>query len=208
MQELELDFLAADLPKVLASMKLGANRIRDIVLSLRTFSRVDEAQMKLVDVHEGIESTLLILQYQFKDKGDLGAIEVVKDYGELPPVECYAAQFNQVLMNLLSNAIDALEEKRRQTDRISVAPRIRIRTEVIGDRIRIGIADNGAGIPEAMRSRLFDPFFTTKEPGKGTGLGLSSSYQIIVEHHGGQLRCEPLRDGGTEFIVEIPIATS
>ena len=164
--------------------------------------------MKPVDVHEGIESTLLILQYQLKDKGDLKAIEVVKDYGELPLVECHAAQLNQVLMNLLSNAIDALEEKRRQTARMSVPPRIQIGTAVIGDRIRIAIADNGSGIPETVRSRLFDPFFTTKEPGKGTGLGLSISYQIIVEHHGGQLRCEPLRDGGTEFIVEIPIAAS
>ncbi len=219
---IDLDFLTEDLPKTLVSMKIGAERIREIVLSLRTFSRLDRAQMQPVDLHEGIDSTLLILGHRLKADGDRPAIEVIKQYGELPLVECYAAQLNQVFMNLLSNAIDALEERfdRKasqsgfsKADAVSAvtsiektSPTLRIQTEAIQpDLVSIRVSDNGAGILEQLRSRLFDPFFTTKEPGRGTGMGLSISYQIVVEKHGGQLRCLSQPGEGTEFCIEIPI---
>ncbi|MDY7012128.1 MAG: GAF domain-containing protein [Cyanobacteriota bacterium] len=214
LDEMDLDFVREDLPKSLASMKIGSERIRQLVLSLRTFSRLDEAQMKPVDLHEGIDSTLLILQHRLKPKGDRQEIQVIKEYGDLPLVECYAAQLNQVFMNILSNSIDALEAKiSEQNSRDEASrdreeerdPQIRIRTQVVGDRAVIRIADNGPGIPEAVRSRIFDPFFTTKAPGKGTGLGLSISYQIVVEKHGGQLKLGSKPGKGTLFLVEIPI---
>jgi signal transduction histidine kinase len=200
-EDLDLNFLRADLPKTLTSMKIGTERIRQIVLSLRNFSRLDQADMKQVDIHEGIDSTLLILQHRLKDSAH-HAIQVVKDYGDLPLVECYAGQVNQVLMNLLSNAIDALEEN-PQPDR---SPTIRIQTEVLSDqRVAIRIADNGVGVPESVQPHLFNPFFTTKPVGKGTGLGLSISYQIITDKHKGSLRCVSTPGNGAEFVVEIPI---
>ncbi|MBN3907071.1 MAG: GAF domain-containing protein [Nostoc sp. NMS1] len=202
---LDLDFISDDLPKILISMKMGAERISQLVLSLRIFSRLDEAGIKPVDLHEGINSTLLILQHRLQSQTNSFAIEVVKQYGELPLVVCYAAQMNQVFMNILNNAIDALENSEK-AGKIIDNPKILIRTEVIEENtIRICIADNGCGIPEMMRSRIFEPFFTTKQPGQGTGLGLSISYQIIVEKHGGNIKCVSEPGKGCEFWIEIPI---
>ncbi|MEH1787364.1 MAG: GAF domain-containing protein [Nostoc sp.] len=202
---LDLDFISDDFPKILTSMKIGADRISQLVLSLRSFSRLDETGMKAVDIHEGIDSTLLILQHRLQPETNSFAIEVVKQYGELPPVVCYAAQMNQVFMNILSNAIDALENS-ATSGKIIDNPKIWIRTEVIEENtILIWIADNGCGIPETMRSRIFEPFFTTKQPGHGTGLGLSISYQIIVEKHGGNIKCVSEAGKGCEFWIEIPM---
>lgn len=202
-EDIDLDFLIEDLPKMLDSMKLGADRIRHIVLSLRNFSRLDQAEMKPVDIHEGIDGTLLILQYRLKPKAERGEIYVVKDYGDLPLIECYAGQLNQVFMNLISNGIDALEEKieRGSCDR----PTVEIRTQMISEeRVFISISDNGCGIPPQVLNRIFEPFFTTKPVGIGTGLGLSISRQIIVEKHGGKFECISEVDRGTQFIIEIP----
>jgi signal transduction histidine kinase len=234
-KEIDLDFVKADLPKVISSMKLGAERIRDLVLSLRNFSRLDEAEMKSVNLHEGLDSTLLILQNQLKAMPGRCEIAVIKEYGDLPPVECYPGQLNQVFMNLLSNAIDALEESRMLNSQILIrnlqrsvsSPSITIRTGIKEVRSPentpksslpppsspleytayavIRIADNGSGMTEAVRRRLFDPFFTTKAVGKGTGLGLSISYQIVVEKHGGRIQCVSELGLGTEFVIEIPI---
>ncbi len=202
---LDLDFISDDLPKILTSMKMGAERISQLVLSLRIFSRLDEAGIKPVDLHEGIDSTLLILQHRLQSQTNYFAIEVVKQYGELPSVVCYAAQMNQVFMNILNNAIDALENSATCGKKID-NPKIWIRTEVIeGNTILICIADNACGIPETMRSRIFEPFFTTKQPGQGTGLGLSISYQIIVEKHGGNIKCVSEPGNGCEFWIEIPM---
>ncbi len=194
-EEMDLDFISHDLPEALASMKIGTERIRQIVLSLRTFARHDEAEMKAVDIHQGIDSTLLILQHRLKS-GEGREIKVVKNYGNLPKVECYGAQLNQVFMNLISNAIDALENIDQ--------PTITITTELLKSQVLIRIADNGCGIPESILPQIFAPFFTTKKLGKGTGLGLSVSYQIIVEKHGGKLECSRLA-AGTEFKIILPI---
>ncbi|MBD1935996.1 PAS domain-containing protein [Microcoleus sp. FACHB-68] len=208
---IDLDFIIEDLPKMLSSMKIGAERIRQIVLSLRNFSRLDESQSKSVDIHEGLDSTLLLLQHRLKAQPEHPEIKLIKEYGPLPPVECYASQLNQVFMNILANAIDALFPARGNSQKLEAKstiqdPQIRLRTEVLEeDRIAIIIADNGPGIPEEVRLRIFDPFYTTKPVGSGTGLGLSISYQIIVERHGGQLRCISSPGGGAEFIIEIPI---
>ncbi|HEY9748758.1 MAG TPA: ATP-binding protein, partial [Allocoleopsis sp.] len=205
----DLDFLLADLPKLLASMKVGADRIQKIVLSLRNFSRMDEAEMKAVNIHEGIDSTLMILQNRLKAKSDRPEIAVIKDYGELPLIECYAGQLNQVFMNLLTNAIDALEDHQTSAVESLSAPKIEIRTHQLnGQTVQIRIADNGPGIAEADQRRLFDPFFTTKPIGKGTGLGLSISYQIVTDKHGGVLRCNSAPGQGTEFLIEIPLHQS
>ncbi len=209
LEAIDLDFVMTDLPKVLASMKLGAERIQKIVASLRTFSRMDEAEYKAVDIHEGIDSTLMILQSRIRAKGNRPAVEIVKKYGKLPLVECYAGQLNQVFMNILSNALDALEERdeHRTVEAMRQNPsKILIQTEITEQKwIRVCIADNGRGIPETVQSRLFDPFFTTKPIGKGTGMGLSISYQIITERHGGRLSYQTAPDQGTQFIIEIPL---
>jgi GAF domain-containing protein len=205
--EIDLDYIAADLPKILTSMRIGADRISQLVLSLRSFSRLDEAEMKPVDLHEGIDSTLLILQHRLQPKTNSLGIEVVKEYGNLPPVVCYAAQMNQVFMNILNNAIDALDQSVNASQIID-NPKIWINTKILErDTILICIADNGCGIPEMMRSRIFEPFFTTKQPGQGTGLGLSISYQIIVEKHGGTIKCVSEPGKGCEFWIEIPMKT-
>lgn len=209
-EAIDLEFIMEDLVKILQSMRVGTERIRQIVLSLRNFSRLDEAEMKPVDIHEGIESTLLILQHRLKQKIYGSSIQIVKDYGKLPAVECYPGQLNQVFMNLIVNAIDALEtwDQERSPEAIQDQPScLTIRTQLSEDRKRVivAIADNGPGIPQSAKARLFEPFFTTKPAGKGTGLGLSISYQIIVEKHRGVLRCESESDKGTEFWVEIPI---
>ena len=205
-EEIELEYLRTDFSKILSSMKLGAERIRQIVISLRNFSRLDEAEMKPVDIHEGIDSTLLILQNRLKEKSERPVIEVIKEYGNLPLVECYAGQINQVFMNILSNSIDALEQRHCSSTVDESSPSIRLRTQVLNPHwIAVRIADNGSGMTEAVKSKIFDPFFTTKPVGKGTGLGLSISYQIVVEKHGGVLRCISAPKQGTEFIIEIPV---
>ncbi len=206
---IDLDFLIADLPRLLASMKVGADRIQKIVTSLRSFSRMDEAEFKAVDIHEGIESTLLILQNRLKAKRDRPEVRLIKEYGNLPLVACYAGEMNQVFMNILSNALDAMEERdtRRSVEEMQQMPStLHISTEVLDrEHVIIRIADNGPGMTEAVRQRLFDPFFTTKPVGKGTGMGLSISYQIVTERHGGSLRCHSVPGQGSEFVIQIPI---
>ncbi len=207
-ETIELDFLVADLPKLLNSMKIGADRIHQIVLSLRNFSRLDEADMKPVNIHEGIDNTLLILHNRIKPRPDHVAIEVIRDYGDLPQVVCYAGQLNQVFMNILSNAIDALEEFYNTADANPASPKptITIRTRMADQQwVNIAIADNGPGIPEEVQHRLFEPFFTTKPIGKGTGLGLSISYQVVVDKHQGNLQCLSSPGHGTEFLITIPL---
>ncbi|MEG4344964.1 PAS domain S-box protein [Microcoleus sp. A003_D6] len=208
-EAIELDFLMEDLPKLLSSMKVGADRIQQIVASLRTFSRMDEAEMKAVNIHDGIDSTLMILQHRLKAKHNHPEIEVIKEYGNLPLVECYAGQLNQVFMNILSNALDALEERDAglSADKMRENPSmISIKTEMLDrDRVLIRIADNGPGIPETVGTRLFNPFFTTKPVGKGTGMGLSISYQIVTDRHNGSLQCTSSPGQGAEFAIEIPL---
>jgi len=207
-EEIDMEFIQADLPKVIDSMKLGTDRIRQIVLSLRNFSRMDEADFKAVDIHEGIDSTLLILQHRLKDKAERPAIQVIRDYGNLPLIECYPGQINQVFMNILANAIDALEEAnvKRTYQELKENPNlITIRTAMIDSKwVKIAISDNGMGMPESVQKRLFDPFFTTKSVGKGTGMGLPISYQIVTEKHRGKLDCFSIPGKGTELIVQIP----
>ncbi len=209
MAEIDLEFLMEDLPKTLASMRVGTDRIRQIVLTLRNFSRLDEAQMKPVNIHEGIDSTLLILQNRLKEKPEHPAIHLIKEYGDLPPVECYAGQLNQVFMNILSNSIDAMRQSAQECSPAALKnypSTITIRTLVLdGKQVRISIKDNGPGMSESIKKRVFDPFFTTKPVGEGTGLGLSISYQIIVEKHGGQIECLSELGQGAEFQIEIPI---
>ncbi|MEH1870891.1 sensor histidine kinase [Nostoc sp.] len=199
----DIEYLTEDFPKMLTSMKMGAERIREIILGLRIFSRLDEAEFKTADLHEGIDSTLLILQHRIKAQNNRSQIQVVKEYGELPKIECFAGQMNQVFMNLLANAIDALDEAFQKE--LCPNPLIRISSEQVNENAIIRIADNGLGISEAIQSRLFDPFFTTKPVGKGTGMGLSISYQIITEKHGGSLQCISSPGQGAEFVIAIPI---
>jgi signal transduction histidine kinase len=207
--DMDLEFINQDMLKLLSSMKLGTERIREIVKSLRTFSRLDEADMKEVDIHEGIESTLLILQHRLKPKPDRPAIAVIRDYGKLPLVECYPGQLNQVLMNIVVNAIDALEEAKANCtyqERKNNSDQITISTSVIDSQwVQIAIADNGVGIPKDVQQRIFNPFFTTKPIGKGTGMGLSISYQIVTEKHGGKLECFSTLGEGSEFAIQIPL---
>ena len=209
LENIELDFLIEDLPKLLSSMKMGAERIKEIVKSLRNFSRLDEGEKKPVDIHEGIDNTLLILQHRLKAQSARQAITVEKNYGAIPKIECYAGLMNQVFMNILSNAIDALESCHiNQNYDSSKALGIQISSKISPDNfLVISIADNGPGIPEEIKTRLFDPFFTTKPVGKGTGLGLSISYSI-VEKHGGQLQCISEVGKGTKFIIQIPLQLS
>lgn len=209
LDEIELDFLIEDLTKLLKSMKVGTERIREIVKSLRLFSRLDEAEIKEVDIQDGIDSTLMILHNRLKAKAQHPEIQIIKEYSQLPLVECNPGQLNQVFMNILSNAIDALDEynKHRTFDQINRHPStITISTSLLQNNwVRISIADNGGGMTEAVLSKLFDPFFTTKPVGKGTGLGLSISYQIVVDKHGGKLMCHSAPGEGAAFTIEIPI---
>ncbi len=207
-EDIDLEFLREDLPKVLHSMKLGAERIRQIVLTLRNFSRLDEADMKPIDIHEGIDSTLLLLQNRIKNNPDHQEIQVIKNYGELPLVDCFAGQLNQVFMNILSNAIDALLTIEKEgAFSGDVSPSITISTQKVNtDFVQISFKDNGHGISESIKEKIFNPFFTTKPVGEGTGLGLSISYQIIVDKHGGKIQCLSEEGKGTEFLIEIPLA--
>lgn len=224
--EMDVEFLMDDLPKLLSSMKLGTDRIREIVQSLRLFSRVDESDMKRANIRDGIESTLMILQHRLNAQPGRVPIQLICEHGDLPMVECYPGQLNQVFMNLIVNAIDALEESIASGPRSKShsLPSLWIRTERVDfpefkpngepgensnfPRVRITVADNGIGMTEIVRRRLFDPFFTTKAVGKGTGLGLSISYQIVVEKHRGTLECISQPDRGAEFIIELPIFQS
>jgi signal transduction histidine kinase len=209
LEELELDFLETDLVKIVQSIQTGTERIRNIVISLRNFSRLDESKLKDVDIHQGIDSSLVILQHRLKATIHRPEIQVLKEYGHLPLIECDAGSLNQVFMNLLSNAIDALEEinQGRSLQEIKDNPNIiSIQSSVVSsNQVAIAISDNGKGIPEEIRSKLFDPFFTTKPIGKGTGLGLSISYQIVTERHSGQIWCDSTVGQGTTFTIKIPI---
>jgi PAS domain S-box-containing protein len=201
---IDLDFVQEDLPRLLSSMKVGTQRISEIVLSLRNFSRLDEAEMKEVNLHEGIDKTLMLLQHRLSENNQRREIQVIKNYSNLPDVDCYAGQLNQVFMNIIINAIDALEESIAENP--DFTPQITIRTEVVaGNYVEIGITDNGPGIPEKMQKRIFDPFFTTKSVGKGTGMGLSISYKIVTEQHSGSLQCVSQFGKGTEFVISIPL---
>ena len=208
-QAIDLEFLSQDLPKLLGSIQMGAERIREIVLSLRNFSRQDDTTMELANLHEGIDSTLLILQHRLKPSHNHPGIQVIKEYGDLPLVECHLGQMNQVFMNLLSNAIDALKSDCPPSAvccNVQEPAKIRIYTELRPpNTVLICIADNGPGIPETVKSRLFDPFFTTKPVGQGTGIGLSISQQIVVDTHRGDLWCTAGAQGGAEFWIELPI---
>ncbi|MBP0041317.1 MAG: GAF domain-containing protein [Roseofilum sp. SBFL] len=215
-EAVDLEFLVEDLPKLLKSMHIGADRIRDIVRSLRNFSRLDESEVKAVDIHEGMDSTLLILNNRLKSKSHRPEIKVLKDYSNLPLLECYPSQLNQVFMNLIANAIDALEEANLKQNwsyealeadpnQIKISTSLSASKDTGKDWVVIEIEDNALGIPEDLHSRLFDPFFTTKPIGKGTGIGLAISYQIVVERHQGKLTCASTVGEGTTFRIEIPV---
>ncbi|MBE9213369.1 AAA family ATPase [Plectonema cf. radiosum LEGE 06105] len=207
-EEIDLDYLLEDLPKMINSMELGTERIRDIMQSLRNFSRTDTADKKPVNVHEGIETTLMILQHRLKAKAERPTIQIIKKYEELPLVRCYSGQLNQAFMNLLANAIDALDESNEGKTYAEIEKNpnvITIRTSAKEEKVTIQIADNGPGMTEEVRSKLFKAFFTTKPEGKGTGLGLSISYQIITEKHGGNLYCISSPGNGAEFVIELPL---
>ena len=198
-EDIELEFLREDLPKTLSSMKMGADRIHEIVVSMRNFSRSDDGNMKSADIHEGIDSTLVILNHRLKQ-----GIQVIKQYGKLPAVECSPAQLNQVFMNVIGNAIDALEEVKKGDKEYS--PTIWISTEVTADNtVTVKIRDNGPGIAPGCAQQIFDPFFTTKSIGKGTGLGLAISYQIVAKHHG-KIEVNSQIGQGTEFMITLPVA--
>jgi two-component system, NtrC family, sensor kinase len=211
-EAIDIDFILKDLPKVLSSMQLGAERIRQIVLSLRNFSRLDEAECKAVDIHEGIDSTLLILGSRIKSCGGQSELEIIKNYGDIPFVECYPAQLNQVFMNLLVNALDAIEEAINKS-KLNISNPIKRQENMVWistklseqNQIEIRIRDSGIGMEEETISKIFDHFFTTKEVGKGTGLGLAISQKIIVEKHGGTLNLTSTPGKGTEFIISFPI---
>ncbi len=224
LEDLELDFIQADLPKVLQSMRMGTERIQEIVLSLRNFSRQDEAEQKTVDIHDGLQSTLSILSHRFKATSTQPAITVERNYGQLPAVSCYPGLLNQVFMNVLSNAIDAIRERAEALSAVPVVAggqpinregdqdiyHIAIATQQLQgkdgeDCVEIVIADRGQGIQPELQSRIFDPFFTTKPVGQGTGLGMSISYQIITQQHNGSITCESQWGKGTTFRIRIPV---
>lgn len=206
--EIDLEFLTEDLPKLLDSMEGAADRIKSISTSLRTFSRADTEHKVCANLHDGIDSTLLILKYRLKANEFRPAIAVIQNYGELPPVACFPGQLNQVFMNILANAIDIFDEmaQAQSYDYLEANPQqITIRTSVVEDRVQIAIRDNGKGMSEAVKARIFDHLFTTKEVGKGTGLGLAIARQIVVENHGGNLSCTSSLGQGTEFLIELPL---
>jgi PAS domain S-box-containing protein len=208
-EDIDLDFLVKDFSKLMDSMQVGADRIRQIVLSLRNFSRLDEKAIKAVDIREGIDNALMILQHRLKPKGAHPEIEVIKNYAPLPLVTCYASQLNEVFMNILTNAIDALElQASRRVITISTSLLAPETTIFQPESVEVRIADSGPGMCEAVRKKIFDPFFTTKPVGKGTGLGLAIGYEIVVEKHKGYINCTSIVGQGTEFIVKIPVKLS
>ena len=201
LEELDLEFTSADLLKSFVSLRSGAKRIRNLVLSLRNFSRFDESAVKSVDIHEGIDSTLALLGSKLHN------IEIKKHYGDLPPIECYAGQLNQVFMHLMHNALEAMQVKGDAAQTGDRPPTITLSTERLSDsRIAIWIADNGTGVSPELQARIFEPFFTTKEVGAGAGLGLSISYQIVTVQHGGSIQCHSLPDQGAKFLIELPVS--
>jgi two-component system, NtrC family, sensor kinase len=209
LEEIDIEYIKNDLPKLFHSMKNGSQRIRDIVKSLRNFSRLDESDLKSVNLHEGIDSTLLILQSHFQVKSKKNGIQILKNYGDLPLLDCYPGELNQVFLNIIANAIDALDDdclSHLANNRHNIDKQIRITTDVINSSwVRISIADNGCGINEDILPKIFDPFFTTKPVNKGTGLGLSTCYQIITSLHHGKLYCYSSPGQGAEFMIEIPV---
>jgi signal transduction histidine kinase len=212
-EDIELDYLIEDLPSMLSSMKVGTDRIRNLSISLRTFSRKDGNEKVAVDIHDGIDSTLVILQHRMKANKTRPTINIIKEYGQIPFVECYPSQLNQVFMNLLANSIDAFDEvaeKRSCSENVKDSNRIVIQTGVSTDRtqVNIKIKDNGPGISKEIHAKIFDYLFTTKEPGKGTGFGLSISQQIVVEKHKGKIQCFSEPGKGTEFAIELPLRMS
>ncbi|MHC5937304.1 sensor histidine kinase [Nostoc sp.] len=205
-KDLDLNFVLEDMPKILNSLELGSERIRNLSDSLRNFSRSDSDAKISADLHQGLDSTLMILQHRLNANGDRPRIEIIKNYGILPEVSCYLGQMNQVFMNILANAVDALDEAIMEGKMSNLIPQIQIATEIASEQlVVIQIADNGVGIPERLKKRLFEPLFTTKKVGKGTGLGLSIAYQIVVEKHKGVLEVNSQPGVGTEFIIKIPI---
>ncbi|MGD2183926.1 hybrid sensor histidine kinase/response regulator [Lusitaniella coriacea] len=207
LEAFDLDYIQDDLPKLIQAMKDGGNRIRHISTSLRTFSRTDKDHKVSFNLYEGLDSTILILKYRLKANVQRPAIKIIKDYGDIPEVQCFPGQLNQVFMNLIANAIDALDEsnKGRTFEEIEANPnRITIQTEVSGERAIVRIKDNAKGMPEEVRAKIFEQGFTTKGVGKGTGLGLAIAHQIIVEKHGGTLTCHSEPGKGTAFIIKIP----
>lgn len=210
-EEVDLEFAMQDLQKVLASMKKGTNRIQNIVLSLRNFSRMDESEVKIVDIHEGLDSTLMILDNRLQSNPGIFSIQVIKEYSNLPEIECYVSELNQVFMNILVNAIDALADKRMKRDLKDgeTLPSIKISTNILDSKcVSVSILDNGMGIIKAFQNQIFDPFFTTKPVGEGTGLGLYICHQIVVQKHGGKLKCISRENHSTEFIIELPIGNN
>ncbi|MEL7353774.1 MAG: response regulator [Cyanobacteria bacterium P01_A01_bin.116] len=202
-EELELDYVCEDIAKLTTSMNLGTERVMQLVRSLRNFSRLDESEHKIVDIHEGINSTLAMLSHRLNASDEKIRINVVRDFGNIPHVECYPSQLNQAIMNFMTNAIDAIEIAQPSS------PTISIRTENVSDQwVAVTIADNGTGISADDEANLFDPFFTTKPVGKGTGLGLSISHQIITEEHGGKIDYQSTAGQGTEFVIQIPVRLS
>ncbi|MGB3535373.1 MAG: ATP-binding protein [Microcoleaceae cyanobacterium] len=206
-EEIDLEFLTDDLLQVLNSMKTGADRIRQLVQSLRNFYQADDAEQRTIDIHTNIDDILLILKGRLKGKQGQ-PIEVISDYGELVSIECYPGQLNQVLMNLLNNAIDTLDILRLENAKFD--PKIWIKTEFISadSQVKIRIKDNGTGIPEEIRDKIFDPFFTTKAAGQGTGFGLSISHTIVTKNHGGKIEYLSEVGKGSEFLIEIPTSQS
>ena len=209
-ENLEIDFIAEDFPKLIESIETAVKRLKSISSSLRIFSRADTAAKTFFDIHDGLESTLLILKYRLKDNEHRPKISIVKDYGKVAPVKCYAGQLNQVFMNLLANAIDALDEAVEifTYEELEANPkRITITTTVAEERAIIRIGDNGKGMTEEVMSKIFESSFTTKAVGKGTGLGLAISRQIIEEKHGGTIKCRSEVGKGTEFEIALPISS-
>jgi signal transduction histidine kinase len=210
-EAIELQFVEEDIPLMLASLQQSAERIRDISYSMRLFARADSSQKIAFDIHEGINSTLLILKHRLKANNNHSEITVTKNYGNLPKIKCFPGQLNQVFMNIIGNGIDALEDamdrsKNSEASQVALIPSIQIQTEIVEDDwVRITIADNGLGIDEAFKLRLFELFFTTKDAGKGTGLGLSMSHQIVTQKHGGKLYCNSQLGQGAEFLIELPV---
>ena len=206
-EAIDLDFLREDLPKLIDSMKLGVDRIAHISTSLRTFSRTDKEHQVPFNLHEGIDSTILILKHRLKANEQRPAIEIVKEYGNIPEVRCFPGQLNQVFMNLIANAIDALDEGNagRSFEEISVNPnRITIQTLIQEEGVTIRISDNGVGMPEEVKRRIFEQGFTTKGVGKGTGLGMAIARQIVEEKHGGTISCSSEPGKGTQFAIDLP----
>jgi two-component system, NtrC family, sensor kinase len=201
----DLLFVMTDLGRLIESMRVGADRISEIVLSLRTFSRLDESEVKPVDIHDGIDSTLMILDNRLQETDESPRIRVIKNYdASLPFVECYAGKLNQVFLNIMSNAIDAIISQYKLDP--TLYPQIIIQTLQAENKVEIRIQDNGIGIDEGTLSQMFDPFFTTKPIGQGTGMGLAMSHQIITEDHQGSLTCESEVGKGCVFIIRIPMS--